>query len=181
MIKDFKIQKDQLTQEILKEYFHYCPLSGVWTQIKKTHAWDNTRRLHAPLGYVDGRGHVHFSVFGFKYKAHRLAWFYMTGKWPKDQIDHIDGNKTNNIFSNLREATNAENQLNRRKIKAISGYKGVYPYKRKDGKIIKWAAQYNKKHLGVFLKPEDAAKVYDEYIVSINPEFAATNKDISNV
>jgi hypothetical protein len=45
----------------------------------------------------------------------RLAWFYTTGAWPKDQIDHIDGNKSNNRFANLREATPSQNTQNQRR------------------------------------------------------------------
>lgn len=77
-------------------------------------------------GYFDGK----YWRIGFKgsaYKASRLAWLYTTGAWPADQIDHISGEKTDDRFSNLREATNAQNCLNR-KVKASNklGVKGVH-------------------------------------------------------
>ena len=164
-----------ITQTTLKEYVHYDPLTGVFTQIKKTHPRDNTRPLGEPLGYPDGGGHIHFSMLGRKYKAHRLAWLYMTGVWPSEQIDHIDGDRANNAFSNLREATNAQNQHNRRCVGSASGFKGVYPNSSRAGS---WVAQFNKKHLGVFETAQEAADAYDAYVLTVCGEFAATNRSI---
>ena len=67
-------------------------------------------------------------INGKHYLTHRVIWCYMTGYWSKVQIDHIDGNKSNNIFSNLREATNSENQCNRKNANknSKSGFKNVY-------------------------------------------------------
>lgn len=166
---------EDLTLDVLKEYVSYDPLTGVFMQIKKTHSRDNKRKLNEPLGYKDGRGYIHFSLFGKKYKAHRLAWLYVHGKLPPEFIDHIDGNRTNNKISNLRLANNSENQTNRRVILSASGYKGVYP----TGKG-RWMAQYNKIHLGCFDDPRDAADTYDKYVVEMFGDFAATNGDILN-
>ena len=62
-----------------------------------------------------------------RYKAHRLAWLYMTGAWPKEFIDHINGNKTDNAFRNLRDCSRSENAQNRRGSRnSKSGVKGVF-------------------------------------------------------
>ena len=57
-----------------------------------------------------------YTVIRFRgklYLAHRLAWFYMTGEWPREQIDHKDGVRLNNKWDNLREATPGQNNMNR--------------------------------------------------------------------
>ena len=65
------------------------------------------------VGCVAIRKHVDVSVNNCKYKSHRLAWFYVHGRWPVN-IDHIDGNPQNNRFANLREASQSENMQNQR-------------------------------------------------------------------
>lgn len=60
-------------------------------------------------GTPDKEGYVCIMVDQKMYKLHRLAWLWMTGKWPKNEIDHIDNEKANNRFNNLREATRKEN------------------------------------------------------------------------
>lgn len=88
------------------------------------------------------------------YLAHRLAWMYMVGSWPKDQIDHIDRKRDNNKFSNLREATTEENAQN------ASNVVG-YSY---DSFSSKWKAQIGvngkNKHLGRFNTEEEAKAAY---------------------
>lgn len=101
--------------------------------------------------------------------AHRVAWAMETGKWPDGQIDHIDGNRTNNTFSNLREVDRAENAKNSglRATKLSGLPKGVFrnpsgsanPYKAQivvSGRAI---------HLGTFKTPSLAQKAYADATV----------------
>lgn len=92
------------------------------------------------------------------YLAHRLAWFYVTGNWPANQIDHINGVRDDNRFSNLREATNLQNAHNRKYNRNKSGFQGV----RKENS--KWLAEikinYKAVRLGLFNTPEEAHCAY---------------------
>src|SRR5665213_3102737 len=104
-----------LTQARLKKLLHYDPLTGMFT-------WRITHGRHDRWKAGARAGNLHKSdrrwlirIEGIRYKAHRLAWLYMTGRWPRDQIDHKDTDSSNNVFTNLREATNAQNQQNRRR------------------------------------------------------------------
>ena len=54
-------------------------------------------------GSVHSTGYVRIGVDGGKYTAHCLAWLYTHGVWPSDQIDHINGNRSDNRIANLRE------------------------------------------------------------------------------
>jgi hypothetical protein len=77
----------------------------------------------------------------------------MLGEFPEDQVDHIDGNGLNNIWTNLRPVTCGENQKNRRKYaRNTSGTTGVYWYKQ----ARKWRSLIHNKHLGLFHNKEDA-------------------------
>lgn len=159
----------ELTQEYLKSVLNYCPETGVFT-------WRVTgrgRRLNRVAGYDDGRtGYQYISVGGKRYLAHRLAWLYIIGDWPKDQIDHIDGEKSNNIFSNLREANNSQNNSNKpAQQNNQSGYKGVSFVNRKkpwvaqltvEGKNI-WIGRFETKELAYAAYCKAAEKHHGEF------------------
>lgn len=152
----------------LKEQLNYDPETGVFT-------WKiNKKGLFA--GSVAGDINViGYRRIGFNCKrwlAHRLAWFYMTGEMPKNHIDHINLNRSDNRWCNLREATNAENMRNAGLRKDnTSGYKGVYWDKR----ISKWFASANfenKQHnLGYFTNPVDASKAFQSFAKENYGEF----------
>jgi hypothetical protein len=95
------------------------------------------------------------------YMAHRLAWLYMTGVMPTLQIDHEDRVRNHNWWSNLREATNSQNQFNASmRVDNTSGYKGVSQCK----KTGKWRAYIQNekrwKHIGLFLTKEAAIQAF---------------------
>lgn len=99
-----------LTAERLRELLHYDADNGVFTRLISSGA----NRAHAGdiAGGISAQGYVYIRVDGKKYKAHRLAFLHTYGRWPTDQIDHIDGDRANNRIANLREATNSENRQN---------------------------------------------------------------------
>lgn len=100
---------DVLNVERLRSLFAYDAATGIFTYL--TNASRRTP-IGSVAGSVNNEGYRHIRVDGRAHKAHRLAWFYMTGKWPIEMIDHIDGNRDNNAFANLREATRSQNLAN---------------------------------------------------------------------
>lgn len=99
-----------LTAERLRELLHYDPETGVFTRRIST----NSRAQRGDIaGCPNGEGYIYIGVDARVYRAHRLAWLYMTGEWPSHQIDHKDLVKSNNRWENLRQATVSENQANR--------------------------------------------------------------------
>lgn len=101
---------------LLKEVMSYDVLSGVFTRIA-------TGKQCVSL---TNDGYVVVHVFGEKFLAHRLAWFYVHGKWPVGDLDHKNTIKNDNSFENLREATHTQNMQNTSLSKRNkTGVKGV--------------------------------------------------------
>lgn len=100
----------KLTVERLRAVLSYDAETGVfvWRVSSKGTA------AGAIAGAKLGTGYTTITVDQERFLAHRLAWFYVHGRWPADQIDHIDGDRRNNAIANLREATNQANQWNRK-------------------------------------------------------------------
>ena len=79
-------------------------------------------------GSKNERGYVVARVDNRNYRLHRLAWLWMTGAWPKEEIDHINGDRSDNRWCNLREATHSENMRN----------KGIHPLNTTGVKGVIW-------------------------------------------
>ena len=148
---------DMIDARQLRELVHYAPDTGAFT-------WAKTRprcRKGAAAGCRTPYGYVVVRVGGGLYMAHRLAWLYQTGAWPNAFIDHIDGDRGNNQFTNLRQATVAENAQNTKKAHRDSktGFLGVT--QRRDGKYVASISTQGKTiFLGAHVTPEDAHAAY---------------------
>lgn len=159
-----------LSQERLREVLHYDPETGAFR-------WLVANSVRVRVGDAAGikkLGHEYarITIDGKTYLAHRLAWFYVFGVWPKQFLDHADMNRHNNRISNLREATKAQNMQNKGMTsRNRSGVKGVSWSKQNKN----WQAQctVNGKHvhLGHFETIDEAALAYRTFAAVAHGEF----------
>lgn len=139
--------KKPLTQERLKELLEYFPDTGnfVWKVSK------GDREPGDIAGCVTFYGYIQIGIDGTKYFAHRLAWLYMTGAFPKQDTDHINRCKADNRWSNLRDVSRTVNNYNKdagyRKHSQCDKYEA---YIHKDGKKV---------YLGLFNTEKEAKDV----------------------
>jgi hypothetical protein len=145
-----------ITHKQLLESVHYDPETGIFIWL--------TKSTRAKAGDVAGclyNGYRFIKIMQKKYAAHRLAWFYVYGSWPDQDIDHINGDRSDNAIKNLRDVPrmiNAQNTHRARIDNLSSGLLGVTMVRRK------WMAQIfvdgKNLRLGLFSRPEEAHQAY---------------------
>jgi hypothetical protein len=122
--------------EELHEILKYDPDTGKFTWRERAETYPlplsgirafNTRNAGKEVYEEEHRGYGRLSLLGKRYKSHRVAWAMHTGDWPFDQIDHINGIRSDNRIENLRAVTQTENSRNmKRPSNNMSGVIGVY-------------------------------------------------------
>lgn len=168
----------KLTQEIIKELLHYDPDTGIFTWKERdikwfTSDWNykiwNNKWPNKICSSTMSDGYLRVCVLGKTYKQHRLAYLYMTGKWPNNMIDHEDGIKSNNKWSNLRLVNNSGNQKNAKlSTRNKTGYVGVSFCKNTNKYKSFIMDNKSKIHLGYFDKLEDAVNTRKEAELKYN-------------
>jgi len=164
-----------LTQTRLRELLDYDPETGVFRRRKSARrGWTGRQAGYLKPGKEGG--YTVIQVDGELFRASRLAWLYMTGKWPDADIDHIDLNRSNDCWSNLRIATRGQNMANAGIRKDnTSGYRGVTW----DADHGMWRAQValNKRqyYCGLFATPEEAAVARDAKAALLHGAFVRFN------
>lgn len=161
-------RKLPLTAEYLRDIMSYDPDTGILRWAKKT-----TKRVVVgeASGHPDKDGYLAVMIYYKVYRSHRLAWLWMTGEWPKHQIDHINGIPADNRWCNLREATEGQNMANKRGYNSL-GLKGIWRH-RTTGKY--WAQVMSKGikyKRGPFDTPEEAHQAYRELALQHHGEYA---------
>ncbi|ARP90310.1 hypothetical protein CAL14_08440 [Bordetella genomosp. 9] len=158
-----------LTLSRLREVLAYDPGTGLFTWVSRSSSRSpagNTAGCLAPNGYVQIR------IDGVLYQAHRLAWFYVTGEWPTSLLDHIDLNRANNRWTNLRTASPSQNSANSPMRRHNStGFKGV-TLNRKVGKYrARITVEHREHHLGFFDTASQAYEAYRNASLKFHGEF----------
>lgn len=151
---------EAITQEVVKEYLHYEPQNGLFIWIKKPRA---NIMIGDVAGCPDGKGYTKIKLFKKSYLAHRLAFLFMTGSVPKEHTDHINHDRADNRWENLRCVSQAENNKNLKcNTKNTSGKTGVSWHKASK----KWCARIGsgdtRVELGYFNLFEDAVAVREK-------------------
>ena len=144
-----------ITQQYIKELFHYNEHTGDFTRLIKR----GSSHVGDIAGSITWNGYTSIYIDGKNYRAHQLAWLYVHGVWPDTDIDHINRNKSDNRIVNLRLASRSQNNINSGlHSHNTSGFRGVYASRNK------WAAQIKlngkKIYLGRFNTAEEAHQCY---------------------
>jgi HNH endonuclease len=157
-----------LTVERLKELLSYDPLTGSFRWLVNR---QGPAKAGDAAGSVTGKGYIQIGIDGRLYLAHRLAFLYMTGEFPKNEGDHHDLCKSNNVWSNLRDATSRQNKGNQTvRVTNLLGVKGVSIEGKKF--VAKIRVNGKKKHLGTFTTVETASAAYAKAANDNFKEFA---------
>lgn len=147
-----------LTAERLRGLINYDPDTGTLTRAVATQ--------RTPAGAVIGDkrpdGYIRVCVDRDAHQAHRIAWLWMCGEWPSGEIDHIDGDRANNRWSNLRCVSRSVNQQNERKARAgnLSGRLGVTLIRRTGRFFASIRVNGRIMGLGLFDNADDAHAAY---------------------
>jgi hypothetical protein len=159
----------ELCHERLHEVLDYNQDSGIFTW---KISMSSTGRKGAEAGVIGPDGYRKIRADGRLYTAHRLAFLYMTGAWPEDRIDHIDGIRDNNAWVNLRQADASENAQNQYKAQSnnkSSGLLGVYFDKDKSAYGAKVNLHGKQHHAGFHPSPEEAHQAYLQLKKKLHP------------
>ena len=158
-----------ITQGELKEILRYDPESGEFYWAKP----GRKRVMSRPAGNLAPNGYRYIRVSGKLVCAHRLAFLYMTGEMPDGSVDHINGDRADNRWMNLRLASRSENACNSRlSSRNTSGKKGVSWY----APGAKWRATIQKNgkchSLGYFDTVDQAEAARISAAEKLHGEFA---------
>lgn len=164
--------KTRLSPEELRDVFKYDPDTGAV-------AWRVSPAPQVPAGglcgWVTKDGYIDVEYRKVRYPAQRIAFALMVGRWPKTFMDHINHNRADNRWSNLREASKAENSRNRLGTVKRSGYKGVSFHKASGTYHARIKKDRRTQFLGRFADPRTAALAYNQAAIRLHGPFACLN------
>lgn len=146
------------TAEQVREVLDYDAETGIFTW--KVRLSIRVPAVGAPAGTKTKVGYLQGAIRGYRTYMHRLAWVWMTGEWPANHIDHINGDRSDNRWTNLRDVTRSVNLQNQRKAAANSSTKllGAHPFQGRFKAEI--GVNGKSRHIGCFATAEEAHAAY---------------------
>jgi hypothetical protein len=147
-----------MTAARLRTMFYYDENTGLFTRLIAA----GGKRSNTIAGWKHKEGYTGIRIDRTSYLAHRLAWLYAVGRWPFDQLDHINGDRSDNRLANLRECSNAENCQNVKAHCDGSGCIGTTFDKRHNRWVASIGHNGKRYHLGNFDDQDSAAKQYQK-------------------
>lgn len=167
------VLNDTISRADLTRLLDYDPETGIllWRE-RYGQVVFNGRWAGRAAGSINGDGHRQVEIENTAYMAHRIIWMISYGRWPEEQIDHWDGDPDNNCLGNLREATQFQNQQNR---KDKSEHVGASWHKKKRRWQSRISANGRMRTLGYFDTAEAAHQRYvqEKALVHYNPTLRA--------
>lgn len=163
-----------LTVDDLKSMLNYYPHTGIFRWRGDLPAKPGVRRNGRKAGSVNGDGYRSIKINQRQYKCSRLAWLYVYGEWPKQDVDHINRDRLDDRIENLREASESENKANSAVAhsKQIQ-LKGVYSYRSWGPGFFAVVTKHGKRHkIGPFNSAEEAHAAYVLEAKRLYGEFA---------
>jgi hypothetical protein len=150
---------DHLTAARLRELIHYDPETGLFSRRVALRGG----RV-GPVGASPSKnGYIYFSVANRPYLAHRLAWLYVYGEWPKNDTDHINCIRADNRIANLRDVERYVNNQNRAGVKSsnkVSGMTGVSWHIHSQKWRARISLQGKEYRVGLYDTPQEASEAY---------------------
>lgn len=171
-----------LTQKRVHELLDYDPVTGifVWRVDRRVKTGGGVSVKGKQAGRIDRNGYRHIGIDNEHFNAGVVAWVFVTGKMPTNEIDHKNLIRDDNRFVNLREATRSQNMANRiQPLGKTTRFRGVRKTQKSPNAAVRWLArlQVNKKpvYLGYYASEESAAIAYDLAAHEHFGEFATLN------
>jgi HNH endonuclease len=158
-----------VTQEILRAICHYDPITGIFKRVMKMS--NKSRKLFpcCSIPTAKSRGYLQMGIGGKIYYVHRLIHMYLYGSFPCGEIDHTDGNRTNNRLDNLRVV---EHKINSRNVKVGSTNKSGFLGVSNESIYGTYRAYISKDgvrtHIGSFKTKSEAIKARKNYELSFD-------------
>lgn len=158
----------ELTVDRARDKLDYDPATGIFTRKITScgRGWQRSGRT----GFDSGRGYIKVFLDGRVYFAHRLAWFVTYGAWPDYEIDHINGDRSDNRLCNLRVATSSQNKARSERNGKSGLPRGVKKHHNRYSSRIRIGGK--EQYLGMFESAEEAHAAYCAASVAIYREFA---------
>lgn len=151
-------------ENYIKNHYHYSHKTGL--------LWKMCRKYSKIAGCQKQNGYMAVNILKTTYLSHRVCWFLHYGKFPENEIDHVDRNGFNNKIDNLREATRQQNAVNRTKLSNnTSGFKGVFWRKSRATWIAVISFNHKTTYIGSYSSPEEASIAYENKAKELHGQF----------